>query len=84
MQNAECGMQNKNAPGGVKFGAEDVESAIATVEHIKLMYEKDFSIDWQIETGLWVPEGIDNPVRHYKDLIVKELERTISILASLL
>lgn len=75
--------QEKSPSERGEYSAEDVESAIATIEHIKLMYEKDFSIDWQIETGLLVPEGIDNPVRHYKDLIVKELEQAILILASL-
>ena len=77
--------ENKKSPSsGATYKNEDIESAIATITHLKLMFEKDFSIDWQIETGLWVPEGIDNPVRYYKDLIVKELGRTILILASLL
>lgn len=74
--------EKENARLGVKVSAEEIESALATVEHLRLMFEKDFSIDLQIETGLWVPEGTLNPVRHYKDLIVQELNKISSILAS--
>ena len=65
------------------YSAEEIESALATLAYIKLMFEKDCSIDWQIETGLWTPEGVDNPVRYHKDLVAKGLEGAISILASL-
>lgn len=75
--------KEKSPSGRGEYSAEDVESAIATVAYIKLMFEKDCSIDWQIETGLWTPEGVDNPVRYHKDLVAKGLEGAISILASL-
>lgn len=76
--------EKENTQEGVKLSAEEIESAIATVEHLKLMFEKDCSLDWQIETGAWAPEGIEDAVRHYKGLIVKELGQITSILASFL
>lgn len=75
--------EKENAQGGACVSAEEIESALATLAYIKLMFEKDCSIDWQIETGLWTPEGVDNPVRYHKDLVAKGLEGAISILASL-
>ena len=65
------------------YSQEDIESAIATITHLKLMFEKGMSIDWQLGQAVVFKGTVGLATELHKAVIVDGLRKAIAILGGL-